>query len=312
MWKHSLQFLSTQKLQIHTATTIISISLILFSSAVVLVNGAGSDANWCYDSLSCGPETWGGTCLTGKLQSPINLELSSVKKVAKSVNLVLSREYGTLNSFFLQNNGFSVSLLLNPDETSPCLVRGTGFLPNEPYYFSSFHFHWGPDDYTGSEHQINGRKFPLELHMIHRQVGDPNKLAVFGILYKISETDNPTLAPIVDNLILVQNATDLLTLIPVPAAVKLVDFLPKKVRVLRYQGSLTTPPCTEGVVWTVFDDIQTISARQLMKFRSLLKKDTRPIRNNFRPVVPTYTEQRKSVLYMKSIVPSLSSVKRNG
>lgn len=212
----------------------------------------GQTGDFCYDDPSCGANSWGmlnGVCQSGNLQSPINLDRSKVKKIPKSVNLVLSKEYAYVHtSFWMRNNGHTVVLSLNKDDTSSCLVRGNGFLPNEPFFFSSLHFHWGSDDYSGSEHTINGRAFPLELHMIHKQSTNSNQLAVFGILYQISEFDNPALSPIIDNLNLVQEYSDNPVMISPAYYINLTSLLPRKIKVFRYSGSLTTPPCSEGIL----------------------------------------------------------------
>lgn len=291
-------------------------SFILYILTVYLVNPVlCGDGNFCYDEPACGPLTWGqfaGVCQFGNFQSPINFDRSKVKKKVKSVNLVLSKEYGFVYSpFWLRNNGHSVSLALTADETSSCLVKGKGFLPNEPFFFSSLHFHWGADNFAGSEHTIDGKAFPLELHMIHKQSNNPSQLAVFGILYQLSPVDNPALAAIIDNLYLVKEFSNY-TLISPAYTLNLTQLLPKKVRVFRYQGSLTTPTCDEVVIWTVFDDIQPVSARQLMAFRTLLQRDKRPLRTNYRPVQPAYTSQRKTIYYMKSFTPTRTVIKSKG
>lgn len=209
---------------------------------VVQVFCGGETGDFCYDETSCGANSWGlfdGKCQFGNFQSPINLDRSKVKKIPKSVNLVLSKEYAYVHtSFWMRNNGHTIVLSLNKDDTSSCLVRGNGFLPNEPFFFSSLHFHWGSDDFSGSEHTINGRAFPLELHMIHRQSTNVNQLAVFGILYQISEFDNPALYPIIDNLNLVKEYSDNPVMISPAYYINLTSFLPKKIKVFRYQGIL--------------------------------------------------------------------------
>lgn len=260
-----------------------------------------SQIPFCYEDPACGPESWGqyeAICQTGSFQSPINLERSKVTKWGKAIQLVLNKPYGTAQPFYLRNNAHTVSLAIYPNHTSPLLIKGNKFIPNEPYYFSSLHFHWGSNDYVGSEHTINGKSYPLELHMIHRQQSDESKRAVLAVLFKITSKDNPALTPIIDNLQYVLNPSDDYTL--VPGTINLTSLLPNKVKVFRYQGSYTTPPCTEGVTWSVFDEFQTVSARQVMAFRSLLGSDGRPMRAVHRPVQPAFTARRKKVYYLKS------------
>lgn len=286
--------------------------VLIFQLLTIKLVRSGS-GDYCYEDTTCGPSSWGGDCATGMLQSPINLDKSKVNKVTKSVNLVLNKEYAKARPFFLTNDGRTLKLFITPDDKqiSPCLIKGQGFLPNEPYYFHSLHFHWGPHDFVGSEHQINGQAYPLELHMIHVSTTDNTSAAVLGILYKISNYDNSALNPILNNLYLVKNYSS--TRVPISFdLISLNDLLPKKVKVFRYQGSLTTPPCSEGIIWTVFDDIQTISKNQLNQFRELMGYNGLPILTNFRPIQQTFTGKRKNVYYMKSIQAPPNRPRRNG
>ncbi|XP_060085574.1 uncharacterized protein LOC132564986, partial [Ylistrum balloti] len=90
----------------------------------------------------------------------------------------------------------------------------------------------------------------------------------------ISERDNPALTPIIDALDMIQDP-DINMEVEIPAT-RLRDFLPEDTsKYYRYNGSLTTPGCFESVIWTIFEDKQTISFKQLSKFRNLLEKKHR-------------------------------------
>ncbi|VDQ02240.1 unnamed protein product [Trichobilharzia regenti] len=139
---------------------------------------------------------------------------------------------------------------------------------DKKYEVAQMHFHWGKDDERGSEHTIDGRTYPLEGHIVlfRRQIYPNIKaaesavggLAVLGIMHSVVDTQNynetifslyqdfgGTLNP---NFALKQSYT-----IDEFDLAKVLTFLNPN-RYYRYPGSLTTPPCTENVLWTVFTD----------------------------------------------------------
>ncbi|XP_069159516.1 carbonic anhydrase-like [Procambarus clarkii] len=166
-----------------------------------------------------------------------------------------------------------------------------GGLPGA-YTFTQFHFHWGKNVNEGSEHTINGAKFPGELHMVHYKteygslaeaVSHADGVAVLGILLEVVTADNPKLASIITGLSKVHDANTNTTL----ATFALQDLLPSNtLPFFRYQGSLTTPPCNQVVTWTVFKNTLPISAAQLEEFRKLEELDGQLLEENFRPVQP--------------------------
>ncbi|GFR77362.1 carbonic anhydrase [Elysia marginata] len=176
-------------------------------------------------------------------------------------------------------------------------ISAGGF--SDTYNVAQFHFHWGASSRVGSEHTINDKEYPMELHIVHygqkhgalsQAAARPNGLAVLGFMFEISESDNPSLAPIVDKLSEVKykgNATALATF-------SLRDIIPTSLtRFYRYSGSLTTPPCYESVAWTVFTSTIPISESQLQKFRQVMSSDKdavtkayKPLVNNYRPPQP--------------------------
>jgi carbonic anhydrase len=125
-----------------------------------------------------------------------------------------------------------------------------------------FHFH------TPSEHTIDGRSYPLEMHLVHAD--DQGRLAVLGVLFEVGEA-HPGLAALAANL-------------PAPHETTTVDgatinadaLLPADLGYVRYDGSLTTPPCSEGVAWHVVQATQTVSAEQLAAFVERIPSSNRP------------------------------------
>jgi len=262
---------------------------------------ASTQIDFCYKGGTCGPATWLGACKAGRKQSPINIETSRVKIRLQSTRFVLNRNYIGPKSFYLKNTGHTVQLSLNRTETSKSFMFGDG-LGQPTYYFSQLHFHWGANIREGSEHRISGKRYPLEMHMVHYQLKNPKKIAVVAVLFYISPRDNPNLRPIIRNLANASNFKE----IPKPIKgfkVTLTSLLPKRMRMFRYIGSLTTPPCTENVLWTVFQDPLPISRRQLAAFRKLQDFDARPMRKNFRPIQPIYN-RRNSVYFLRTLKSS--------
>jgi carbonic anhydrase len=92
-------------------------------------------------------------------------------------------------------------IVLSPLTNSTLRIHGSDFA--EAHRLLQFHFHWGKNDFQGSEHTINGRKFPLEIHFVHISNGDG--LKVLGFLFELSQTDNPDLD---DLLIGISNAAE--------------------------------------------------------------------------------------------------------
>ncbi|KAG0729039.1 Carbonic anhydrase 7 [Chionoecetes opilio] len=212
----------------------------------------------------------------------------------------------------IKNNGHSAQVEI--DASVAPRVTGGG-LKGE-YIFAQFHFHWGSDSSLGSEHTIDGVRYPMELHMVHYKgsygtLGEAVKrrdgLAVLGVMIEVSSNDNPALAPLATALL---NITDAENFADVSFKHPLKAFLPRNVeRFYRYEGSLTTPTCNEVVTWTVFDEAIAISERQLNNFRALKDPHGGMIVNNFRPPQPL--NNRKVYVSADSSADS-STVKRVG
>ncbi|XP_046565095.1 carbonic anhydrase 1-like [Haliotis rubra] len=153
-----------------------------------------------------------------------------------------------------------------------CALKGDYYVDGgglaSHYRTAEFHFHWGGDSSQGSEHAINGMKYPLEMHVVNyaekygnlsEAMKHPDGLAVLGVFFKVSERDNPSLQPIMSALrnIIHYGSYEVVNNCSVRA------LLPKDLASFyRYEGSLTTPPCHESVLWTVFTEVQEVSERQ--------------------------------------------------
>ncbi|KAK6041779.1 carbonate dehydratase, eukaryotic-type, partial [Cooperia oncophora] len=146
-----------------------------------------SDNEWSYVDA----DHWGGTCSTGRQQSPINLNSS----VAESVEWkpLEFKNYGS-GIVTVRNTGHSAEVDGFPDWVKRPYVTG-GNLPGK-YYLQQLHLHWGDSDSTGSENTIDGRQFSMEAHLVHfiegmdktEAAGAQNKIAVIGVLLQASSS----------------------------------------------------------------------------------------------------------------------------
>lgn len=224
--------------------------------------------NWDYGRL--GPDAWPTlfrTC-NGSMQSPININESEAlyDPELRSFRLV------NTNQFYIVNNTGS-TVIFTP-ENSTMILGGSNF--KEKYRLVQFHFHWGENEYQGSEHYINGIKYPLEFHMVFRSSN--NKTTVLGVLFEeCKETFNPFNRIFRAHL----DARDLAEK-PILriGLTQLLSNLGKDY--YRYIGSLTVPPCTENVLWSIFRKRLCISKKQLDVFRvNTIKKNFREPQNLF-------------------------------
>ena len=211
---------------------------------------------WEYEGER-GPAHWGSldaafsTCGDGTAQSPIDLAGGTDGDFA-----AIEFDYGARLATVV-NTGHTIQV--NVDPGSGITLDGTR------YELLQFHFH------HGSEHTVGGVQLSMELHLVHRS--DRGALAVVGVLLGEGAA-NEALAPIWERIPSQANGAE-----AVPDAVDVAALLPEPRTAWRYRGSLTTPPCTEGVAWIVMSEPVTLSAAQIAAFGALYAR-------NFRPVQP--------------------------
>jgi len=228
----------------------------------------------------------------GHKQSPINVKTGIARDLYQDEEF----EGFNLDSFYdipsgdftAINNGHTAQISL---PSGAYTTTGGGL--DGTYNALQFHFHWGADDASGSEHAVDGGRFPLEMHIVHTKEGysiggTPDALAVsdglavLGVFFELSDDDNEDLAPLIDALETLKDS-EVGASISVPAFDVSV-LIPENFEDLyRYQGSLTTPPCSEAVVWTLFKETIPISEAQLSAFRALPSHHGH-IQPNFRPL----------------------------
>uniref|UniRef100_A0A8C3FR25 Carbonic anhydrase n=1 Tax=Chrysemys picta bellii TaxID=8478 RepID=A0A8C3FR25_CHRPI len=209
------------------------------------------------------------TRTAGGRPSPPLISRPSLCSTTRPCRLSSPRDTGALGNgaFTLLNNGHTVEMSLPPS----MFLRG---LP-QTYAAVQLHFHWGSRGQAGgSEHQVNGEAFPAELHIVHynsesyaniseaKQRAD--SLAVLGILIEVGDVANPAYDNIFDRLKNIQYAGQKVSIPPF----NVHELLPGQLgHYFRYNGSLTTPPCSQNVLWTVFHQRVRISASQLERLQ---------------------------------------------
>ena len=225
-------------------------------------------------------EKFPGCFASGCRQSPIDIVARDAHKDSKLHPLVFTRWDNTVAGT-LANNGHSVQF--SPDShTDP-----SGFTDSNGvgYVLKQFHFHWGRKSGEGSEHSVDGTHFDAEIHFVFAKDGggkrDVNALSVVGVLCKEGHA-----------------CSDVWEQLKVPTKsgceshvhIKYKDLMPDEAvecgDYFTYEGSLTTPPCSEIVQWVVLKEPISIPEEFLSKLRGVEKEPGRPIAHNFRDLQP--------------------------
>jgi len=253
------------------------------------------EPHWSYEGNS-GPAYWGDLFpeCNGLSQSPIDISTDNISPISEPSPLTFSN-YNEGNKD-LKNKGTSVVLDFEDDADVGILSGG----PLEgDYKIRQLHFHWGKDDSRGSEHTVDSREFPLELHVVHTKGGvedpmnTPFGLAVTGFFFEIDsdEKDNEALAPMIDAFSDIQTAGSKINF--AQSGFRLGELMEPVAPISgaaahysAYSGSLTTPACNEVVQWINFINPLKISTHQMSLFRTLLDKNGEPIGDNYRPPQP--------------------------
>ncbi|WP_338470854.1 carbonic anhydrase family protein [Niallia sp. XMNu-256] len=216
-------------------------------------------AQWSYNG-DTGPEHWGMldkanlACADGSEQSPLNIEFAQVKGNEKLEEIQIQYEPTT---FSLLNNGSTVQANATTD-SSRINIEG------KEYKLAQFHFH------TPSEHQFNGQNYDMELHLVHQDAN--GKLAVIGLMIKEGE-ENENLASVWELLPNEETEKE----ISVKEPIDVQALLPQDQTTFQYNGSLTTPPCTEEVKWIVFEQPIEMSKMQIQAFKEIFPDNHRPV-----------------------------------
>lgn len=217
---------------------------------------AAGTPHWGYKGNE-GPEHWSeiaqnfAACETGHEQSPVDLA-HAVKGTPADIDFHWNKDA----SWTEVNNGHSIQ-----DNTDD---GGTISLDGKTYKLVQFHFH------SPSEHTIDGKKSPMEAHFVH--VADNGDIAVLGAMIEPGGKNE-----LFDTL---------MSAAPAQSGQEVEigkndpdDLLPEKAHFYRYQGSLTTPPCSETVVWTILKEPIKVSQDSIGKFQKIYSANARPVQD---------------------------------
>lgn len=237
------------------------ISAAVRAAAVAAVLAAGTaaaadaPAHWAYSGPN-GPQHWAAadeafaTCGIGNAQSPINIE--------KAVRKDLPALEFSYNAFPLTVTDTGHSFQVNAP------VGSGGFTVGGDHYdFAQVHFH------TPSEERMRGRRYSMVAHIVHKNAN--GELAVVGVLIRKGKA-NATLAPVFDNFPAEGTKENAVT----GTRFNIADLLPANHGYYTFEGSLTTPPCSEHVRWFVMKNAVEVSGAQLAKFQKRYPMNARP------------------------------------
>ncbi|KAL2090619.1 hypothetical protein ACEWY4_012882 [Coilia grayii] len=244
---------------------------------------------------SHGPASWASSYpeCAEKNQSPLDISDSDARVSNECQELTLEGfEVPSSNKTSMKNTGKTVSILLRNDY----FVRGAG-LPGR-FRAERMEFHWGHNNGSaGSEHSINGRKFPVEMQIylynpddfdsLSAAIQEKRIIAAMSVFLQVGRRDNVAVEPIITGLKRVVHHDKETFLGPFT----LRELLPLSLgSYYRYTGSLTTPPCSRVVEWIIFSQPVFLSHQQLEAFYSIFTteqqdhvKSVEYLRNNHRP-----------------------------
>lgn len=236
---------------------------VILSLAATGWNCTALAEEWGYTGET-GPAKWSELdakylmCSMGRNQSPIDLS-DFVESDLKSLELDYKSEVSDI-----VNNGHTVQV--NYGAGSSLALNGHAF------ELKQFHFH------SPSENHINGEAFPMEAHLVHAD--ENGNLAVVAVMFKEDEP-NPLLTELW-RVMPTQAETKAL-----PSGLSIEQMLPSDRDYYRFNGSLTTPPCSEGVFWMVLKQPATASKAQVEQFSKTIGfSNNRPLRSVYaRPVL---------------------------
>ncbi len=234
-----------------TTNLVLVLGLILGVGVAVASEGV----HWGYEGEH-GPEHWGdlshdyAACSAGQEQSPVDIPTTSL---AHSADIEFSYQPTNLN---IVNNGHTIKV--NYDAGSSMTVEG------KTYNLLQFHFH------SLSEHMMDGRYYDMEMHLVHQSAD--GQYAVVGVMLD-QGAENATYAPVWDHMPAEAGEPETISGVAVNAA----DLLPAEHTYYRYNGSFTTPPCTEGVKWFVMSNAVGLSSTQFDSFRNIHDGNYRPV-----------------------------------
>ena len=243
--------------KLHMIKKQLGITILIAGMGISTASFSDGKTHWAYSGQE-GPEHWGSldsdfiTCSTGKNQSPVNLI-----RMTKGYLPHIKVNYSTGGNEIL-NNGHTIQV----NYASGSSIK----VGKHEFELKQFNFH------SPSENTIEGHSYPMEAHFVHADKA--GNLAVVAVMFAQGNY-NAELEKAWSQM--PANKGDKQVLRHQVDANRL---LPRRHDYIRYNGSLTTPPCSEGVTWIVMEDIESASIEQIQHFRQVMQHP------NNRPVQP--------------------------
>lgn len=238
----------------HANKIVLSVVLMLSLVPAQQDSFAGGKSHWGYTGHE-GPSHWGDldpayrVCQSGREQSPININ-RSLRSSSKAIHFWYSSTPDNI-----VNNGHTIQV--NMKEGSRITVNG------KTYQLLQFHFH------SPSEHEINGKHAAMVIHFVHK--AEDGQLGVVGLL--LDEGGSNRVISQLWQYLPKQHGDEA----PLPSMIDIKRLLPVNRAYYTYAGSLTTPPCSEGVNWMVLKGRVSVSRQQIRQFTKLFPHSIRPI-----------------------------------
>ncbi|MEM6611526.1 MAG: carbonic anhydrase family protein [Cyanobacteria bacterium P01_C01_bin.72] len=218
-----------------------------------------NQVDWGYEG-EYNADQWGllsnefESCRIGRNQSPINLSSINNNPSRKSAEIKFNYQSSAVE---VVNNGHTI--VVNYGEGSSVLID------NKEYALKQFHFH------TPSEHTIDNEASAMEVHFVHQN--DAGEIAVVGAMINSGE-ENPLIARVWQAIPDGNKAHKNQKM-----ELNAIDLLPKNKTYFSYQGSLTTPPCSEDVSWNLLLEPIEVSSPQIATFSNIFSYNARPIQS---------------------------------
>ncbi len=234
----------------------------------------GEGPHWGYEG-AVGPSSWDelspvfAPCASGRSQSPIDIDQTSSAALPELRAAFPPAELRIAQTEHLAtalNNGHTIQVTYTQGDT---LAVG-----DTSYELAQYHFH------APSEHTVRGKHSPMEMHLVHQS--SSGGLAVVAVLIE-EGAQNAAFDPVWSNLPTAKGVESRVEQV----RVNVDDLLPKERSTYRYDGSLTTPPCSEGVKWLVMTTPIHLSAAQITAFTAIIERNNRPVQPLYGRVVAT-------------------------
>ena len=236
-----------------------TITALLFTVIIVSCTEEGKiekqSAEWDYENPNW--QNNGYTDCGGRVQTPINILTANTIQSSQLSDVIFN--YNPFNMKIV-DNGHTVQVIADNTITNSISIDGV------TYNFLQFHYH------THSEHEINGITDQMEIHLVHQ---DPitSNLAVIGLMINAtSATDNTFIQSYLQNF-----PSEEYVEVATSTSLNLNALLPTNRNYYTYTGSLTTPPCSQGLKWIILKEKIAISLNQLNGFQERHDINARPI-----------------------------------